>query len=60
MKKCNEQICLKLADTLRTALKAEAAAESRGLSNLIRKILLEHSTKRIIERASGADAGAHG
>ena len=58
MKKCNEQICLKLAGTLRTALAAEAAAESRSLSNQIRKILVQHTAQRIIERASGIDAEA--
>jgi hypothetical protein len=57
MAKQSEQICLKLAPTLRTALENEAAAESRGLSNLIRKILIDHATRYITERA-GADVGA--
>jgi hypothetical protein len=52
MKKCNEQICLKLAGTLRTALEFEAAAESRSLSNQIRKILVQHTAQRITERAA--------
>jgi hypothetical protein len=57
MKKQDEQICLKLARPLRLALEDEAASESRGLSNLIRRILIEHAAKRISERA-GAEAGA--
>jgi hypothetical protein len=52
------QITLRVAGTLRAVLEDEAAAESRGLSGLIRKILVEHSTKYTVERASGADAGA--
>jgi hypothetical protein len=46
------QVCLKLAVPLRASLEAEAEARGRSLSNLIRTILLEHSTKRITERAS--------
>jgi hypothetical protein len=57
-KRNDAQVCLKLAGPLRVALEAEAEAESRGLSSLIRKILLDHSTKQITGRASGADAGA--
>ena len=47
-----------VAGTLRASLEAQAAAESRGLSNLIRKILVEHTARCIIERTSGADAEA--
>jgi hypothetical protein len=56
--KLNDQVCLKLAGELRASLEAEAAARGRSLSNLIRTILLEHSTKRIITERVGADAGA--
>lgn len=49
------QVCLKLAGTLRASLEAEAAARGRSLSNLIRIVLLAHSTKYITER--GAEAG---
>jgi hypothetical protein len=57
----DDQITLRVAGELRATLEKEAAAESRGLSGLIRKILVEHSTKYTVERASGADAGAaHG
>jgi hypothetical protein len=57
-KRNDAQICLKLAAPLRAALESEAAAESRGLSGLIRKILVDHSTKYTVERATGAGAGA--
>jgi hypothetical protein len=43
---------------LRVALEDEARADSRGLSGLIRKILVEHSTKRVTERASAETGGA--
>jgi hypothetical protein len=57
-KRNDAQVCLKLAGPLRAALESEAAAESRGLSSLIRKILLDHSTRQITGRAGGADTGA--
>jgi hypothetical protein len=57
MKKNDAQVCLKLAGPLRSSLEAQAAAESRGLSSLIRKILIEHSTRYTIERGA-ANAGA--
>jgi hypothetical protein len=50
MKKRDDQITLRVAGTLRTALEDEAAAQSRGLSSLIRKILVDHTAKRVIER----------
>jgi hypothetical protein len=56
-KRCNDQVCLKLAGELRASLEAEAAARGRSLSNLIRIVLIEHSSKRIVERATGAEAG---
>jgi hypothetical protein len=55
MKKADAQICLKISGPLRAALESEAAAESRGLSSLVRKILVEHTTQRIVSRQT-ADA----
>jgi hypothetical protein len=52
MKRRDDQITLRVAGTLRTALEAEAAAESRSLSNQIRKILVQHTAQRITERAA--------
>jgi hypothetical protein len=58
MRKRNNQITLRLAGTLRAALEDEAEADGdRGLSATIRKILVEHSAKRITERA-GENTGA--
>jgi uncharacterized protein (DUF1778 family) len=54
-RRSNDQITLRVAGELRATLEAEAAAESRGLSNFIRKLLLEHATRYTVERA-GADA----
>jgi hypothetical protein len=57
MKRNNDQITLRVAGPLRAALEDQAASEARGLSNLIRKVLIEHVAKHITERA-GADVGA--
>jgi hypothetical protein len=57
-RKNDAQISLKLAGPLRNTLEAEAAARGRSLSNLIRIVLVEHSSKRIIERACSVDAEA--
>jgi hypothetical protein len=54
MKKNDAQVCLKLSGPLRAALEDEAAAESRGLSSLVRKVLIDFAAKRITERAGGA------
>jgi predicted HicB family RNase H-like nuclease len=54
MKRRDDQITLRVAGTLRAALEDEAAAESRGLSNLIRKILCDHAAIRIAERQEKA------
>lgn len=52
MKQRDDQITLRVAGPLRTALEDEAAAESRGLSNLIRKILIEHTARRVVDRTT--------
>jgi hypothetical protein len=57
-KRNDAQICLKLAGPLRETLEAEAAAESRGLSSLVRKVLVDHATQRILSRETAAKAGA--
>ena len=54
MKKRDDQITLRIAGTLRTALEDEAAQRNRGLSNLIRKILIDHTSQRIAERPENA------
>jgi hypothetical protein len=54
-KRNDAQVCLKLAGPLRAALEDEAASEARGLSSLIRKVLIEHAVNRVTERA--ADVG---
>jgi hypothetical protein len=63
MKRCDAQICLKLAGPLRSALEEESAAGGRSLSNLIRVVLTDHVAKWSVARAqvserAGADAGA--
>ena len=54
MKRRDDQITLRIAGQLRKALEDEAAAESRGLSNLIRKVLCDHAAIRIAERTDKA------
>src|SRR5260370_25256823 len=51
----DDQITLRLSRTLRAALEDEAIADGeRGLSGVIRKILVDHATKRIADRASAS------
>jgi predicted HicB family RNase H-like nuclease len=50
MKRYDNQVCLKLACPLRAALEAEAAARGRSLSNLIRKILIDHAAQSAVDR----------
>jgi hypothetical protein len=50
----DDQICLKLAGPLRAELEAEAATRGRSLSNLIRQILIQHMTQRVVEREARA------
>jgi len=58
MKKFDDQVCLKLAGPLRSELENWAAEESRGLSSMIRKLLVDCVTQRVIERGD-ANVGAH-
>ena len=54
MKRRDDQITLRVAGTLRAALEDEAATDGRGLSGLIRKILIDHTTQRVVDRTSKA------
>jgi hypothetical protein len=56
MKRRDDQVTLRVAGPLRVVLEHEAAAELRGLSSLIRKILVDHTTRRVVDRAN-AEAG---
>ncbi len=56
MKKYDNQICLKIADPLRETLEAEASADGRNLSSLIRKILTEYATRRVVSRETNKAA----
>jgi predicted DNA binding CopG/RHH family protein len=54
MKRRDTQITLRLAGELRAKLEDEAAARGRGLSNLIRQILITHVAQRIVDRTTSA------
>ena len=56
MRRRDDQICLRIAGTLREQLDAEAAERARSLSNLIRLILIEHSSTRAAARVTSAEA----
>ena len=60
MKKHDDQICLKLPRQLRAELEDWAAAESRSLSSLIRRQLVELAAHRVVSRktVTGANEGA--
>jgi hypothetical protein len=62
MKKRDDQICVRIPRPLRAALEDAAMADGdRGLSGIIRKVLVDFATEHITERGSGGDAGAtHG
>jgi hypothetical protein len=47
--KRDDQVCIRIAGTLRVALEREAAERGRSLSNLIRRILIDHAAQRGIE-----------
>lgn len=46
----DHQIVLRIAEPLREVLEIEAADDSRNLSSLIRKILVDHAARRITAR----------
>jgi predicted DNA binding CopG/RHH family protein len=50
MKRRDDQVTIRLVGTLRDALEREAAASGRGLSHLIRRILIDHAAERAAER----------
>jgi hypothetical protein len=56
MKRRDDQITLRIAGTLRAALEDEAAGDSRGLSSLIRKILLNHVAQRVVDHKTNIAA----
>jgi hypothetical protein len=57
MRKCNDQISLKLAGELRATLEDEAAAHGRSLSNLIRQVLKQWAADRVVERTADNSVG---
>lgn len=58
MRKNDAQHCLKLSGPLREQLAADAAARNRSISNLIRKILIDHYAALAIAGASRPAIGA--
>jgi hypothetical protein len=50
-----DKINLRVSGPLRSALEAEAAAEDRDLSSVVRRILINHTTQRVVERARETD-----
>jgi hypothetical protein len=51
MKRYDDQVCLKLAGTLRAELEAEARSEERPLSDHIRRVLIAHASGVMAARA---------
>jgi hypothetical protein len=49
MKKRDDQITLRLAGTLRAELEAVASADELSLSGLVRKVLINFATARVVE-----------
>jgi hypothetical protein len=52
MKKRNDQITLRLAGTLRAELETVASADELSLSAVVRKVLIDYATTRVVERSN--------
>jgi predicted DNA binding CopG/RHH family protein len=52
MLKRDDQVCLRIAGELRTALEREAAEHGWSLSKLVRKVLVDHAAHRAVERTT--------
>jgi hypothetical protein len=50
--KRDDQVTFRLARPLRDELKAAAEADELALSGLVRKVLIDFATKRIVERGN--------
>lgn len=58
MKRNDDQITLRVAGPLRQQLAADAAARNRSISNLIRKILIDHYAALAMAGTSRPATGA--
>jgi hypothetical protein len=58
MKKRDDQITLRVSGPLRAELEAAASADDLGLSGLVRRVLIDYATKRVVAR--GDSGAAHG
>jgi uncharacterized protein (DUF1778 family) len=54
MKRRDDQITVRIPSTLRKVLEEQAAAESRCMSSLVMKVLVDFAAVRIISRETGA------
>jgi uncharacterized protein (DUF1778 family) len=50
MKRRDNQITLRVPVTLRSELEAAASAADRSLSDVVRAVLIDYATRRILER----------
>jgi uncharacterized protein (DUF1778 family) len=50
MKRRDDQITLRVPVTLRSELEAAASAADRSLSDVVRAVLIDYATRRILER----------
>jgi hypothetical protein len=60
MKKRDDQITLRISGELRTALEAEATADKRDLSSMVRAILISHVAQCIVAGETAAKEQHHG
>jgi hypothetical protein len=56
MKKRDDQITFRVSSPLRAELEAAAGADELALSGLVRKVLIDFATKRIVERGNSGAA----
>jgi uncharacterized protein (DUF1778 family) len=50
MKRRDDQITLRIPATLRSELETAADDDDRSLSDIVRAVLIDYATKRVVER----------
>jgi hypothetical protein len=52
----DDQISVRIPKTLRCALEAAATDDDHGLSDLVRRVLIDYAARRILERGDVVEA----
>jgi hypothetical protein len=49
-----DQLVVRVSRSLKSELEAAASADSRGLSSMVRRVLIEWASQRVVDRTSKA------